>query len=204
MQVLRNRGVYENVKYVQQENFWIGPSSVRAPPAEGSRNWGGGILAPMVSHASLPQEALIHLGAKFSPCMRQDPQVHSFIRAAREREKHSACCVRNDRSGCVQTSEEECSVCPWSPQGSLIQTVTDSPELACTGPVTQIPVGCRERAEGSCHSPNVDLVGVSRVGVPSCSVFPGWNGSRAELRKFELVLRCGLLTQLVVHDAGLT
>ncbi|EAW85875.1 rhomboid 5 homolog 1 (Drosophila), isoform CRA_c [Homo sapiens] len=80
--VLRNRGVYENVKYVQQENFWIGPSS----------------------------EALIHLGAKFSPCMRQDPQVHSFIRSAREREKHSACCVRNDRSGCVQTSEEECSV----------------------------------------------------------------------------------------------
>ncbi|XP_045704905.1 inactive rhomboid protein 1 isoform X4 [Phyllostomus hastatus] len=79
--VLRNRGVYENVKYVQQENFWIGPSS----------------------------EALIHLGAKFSPCMRQDPQVHSFILAAREREKHSACCVRNDRSGCVQTSAEECS-----------------------------------------------------------------------------------------------
>ncbi|XP_028341833.1 inactive rhomboid protein 1 isoform X2 [Physeter macrocephalus] len=79
--VLRNRGVYENVKYVQQENFWIGPSS----------------------------EALIHLGAKFSPCMRQDPQVNSFIHAAREREKHSACCVRNDRSGCVQTSEEECS-----------------------------------------------------------------------------------------------
>lgn len=79
--VLRNRGVYENVKRVQQENFWIGPSS----------------------------EALIHLGAKFSPCMRQDPQVHSFILAARERERHSACCVRNDKSGCVQTSEEECS-----------------------------------------------------------------------------------------------
>ncbi|KAM9179216.1 inactive rhomboid protein 1 isoform 3-T4 [Mergus octosetaceus] len=79
--VLRNRGVYENVKYVQQENFWIGPSS----------------------------EALIHLGAKFSPCMRQDQQVHSFIKAKREKEKHSACCVRNDKSGCVQTSEEECS-----------------------------------------------------------------------------------------------
>ncbi|XP_062820466.1 inactive rhomboid protein 1 isoform X4 [Anolis carolinensis] len=80
-QVLRNRGVYENVKYVQQENFWIGPSS----------------------------EALIHLGAKFAPCMRQDQQVHSFISAARERERHSACCVRNDKSGCVQTAEEECS-----------------------------------------------------------------------------------------------
>lgn len=63
------------------------------------------------AHPDHPQEALIHLGAKFSPCMRQDPQVYSFICASREREKHSACCVRNDRSGCVQTSEEECSVC---------------------------------------------------------------------------------------------
>lgn len=29
LKVLRNKGVYENVKFVQQENFWIGPSSVR-------------------------------------------------------------------------------------------------------------------------------------------------------------------------------
>uniref|UniRef100_A0A671SPC9 Inactive rhomboid protein n=1 Tax=Sinocyclocheilus anshuiensis TaxID=1608454 RepID=A0A671SPC9_9TELE len=79
--VLRNKGVYENVKFVQQENFWIGPSS----------------------------EALIHLGAKFSPCMRQDHQVHKLIKKKRELERNSACCVRNDRSGCLQTSEEECS-----------------------------------------------------------------------------------------------
>uniref|UniRef100_A0A8C6LA23 Inactive rhomboid protein n=1 Tax=Nothobranchius furzeri TaxID=105023 RepID=A0A8C6LA23_NOTFU len=79
--VLRNKGVYENVKFVQQENFWIGPSS----------------------------EALIHLGAKYSPCMRQDKQVHNLIREKRAVERNSACCVRNDRSGCVQTSEEECS-----------------------------------------------------------------------------------------------
>ncbi|KAG5832172.1 hypothetical protein ANANG_G00288280 [Anguilla anguilla] len=45
--VLRTKGVYENVKFVQQENFWMGPSS----------------------------EALIHLGAKFSPCMRRDQQT---------------------------------------------------------------------------------------------------------------------------------
>jgi hypothetical protein len=110
--VLRNRGVYENVKYVQQENFWIGPSSVRAGlGAELGMPKQAGGLGPQLWSPS-PQEALIHLGAKFSPCMRQDPQVHSFIHAAREREKHSACCVRNDRSGCVQTSEEECSVCP--------------------------------------------------------------------------------------------
>ncbi|XP_072274989.1 inactive rhomboid protein 1 [Pyxicephalus adspersus] len=79
--VLRNKGVYENVRYIQQENFWIGPNS----------------------------EDLIHLGAKFSPCMRQDQQVYSLIQMKREKEKHSACCVRNDKSGCIQTSEEECS-----------------------------------------------------------------------------------------------
>lgn len=111
-QVLRKRGVYENVKYVQQENFWIGPSSVRTGLEEELRGVPS-VLGPrpqLLSPSS--QEALIHLGAKFSPCMRQDPQVHSFILAAREREKHSACCVRNDRSGCVQTTKEECSVGP--------------------------------------------------------------------------------------------
>ncbi|KAM3859739.1 inactive rhomboid protein 1 isoform 2-T2 [Diretmus argenteus] len=79
--VLRNKGVYENVKFVQQENFWVGPSS----------------------------EALIHLGAKFSPCMRQDQEVHELIQEKRARERGSGCCVRNDRSGCLQTSQEECS-----------------------------------------------------------------------------------------------
>lgn len=33
LQVLRNKGVYESVKYIQQENFWIGPSSVSDLPA---------------------------------------------------------------------------------------------------------------------------------------------------------------------------
>uniref|UniRef100_A0A672Q0N8 Inactive rhomboid protein n=1 Tax=Sinocyclocheilus grahami TaxID=75366 RepID=A0A672Q0N8_SINGR len=79
--VLRNKGVYENVKFMQQENFWVGPSS----------------------------EALIHLGAKFSPCMRQDQEVHQLIQEKKNSERHSACCVRNDKSGCVQTSQEECS-----------------------------------------------------------------------------------------------
>ncbi|XP_037319630.1 inactive rhomboid protein 1 isoform X2 [Pungitius pungitius] len=79
--VLRNKGVYENVKFVQQQNFWVGPSS----------------------------EALIHLGAKFSPCMRQDPEIQKLIQEKRAREGESGCCVRNDRSGCLQTLQEECS-----------------------------------------------------------------------------------------------
>ncbi|XP_077383395.1 inactive rhomboid protein 1 isoform X3 [Festucalex cinctus] len=96
--VLRNKGVYENVKFVQQENFWIGPSS----------------------------EALIHLGAKYSPCMRQDKQVHEFIREERNIERNSACCVRNDRSGCVQTSEEQCSVCSCVADSVNVVTVSGS------------------------------------------------------------------------------
>lgn len=65
----------------------------------------------MVLFQPLPsQEALIHLGAKYSPCMRRDKQVHDLIREKRAIERNSACCVRNDRSGCVQTSEDECSV----------------------------------------------------------------------------------------------
>nr|XP_057917826.1 inactive rhomboid protein 1 isoform X4 [Doryrhamphus excisus] len=79
--VLRNKGVYENVKFVQQQNFWIGPSS----------------------------EALIHLGAKFSPCMRQDQEIHRLVQEKRAKERESGCCVRNDRSGCLQTSQDECS-----------------------------------------------------------------------------------------------
>ncbi|XP_056135542.1 inactive rhomboid protein 2-like [Lampris incognitus] len=79
--VLKNKGVYESVKYIQQENFWIGPSS----------------------------EDLIHLGAKFSPCIRQDRQVVRLIQKAKDLERESGCCVQNDNSGCVQTLSTDCS-----------------------------------------------------------------------------------------------
>ncbi|XP_041077927.1 inactive rhomboid protein 2-like [Polyodon spathula] len=79
--VLRNKGVYESVKYIQQENFWIGPSS----------------------------DSLIHLGAKFSPCIRRDEQIAALIERAKERERGSGCCVQNDNSGCVQTLPDDCS-----------------------------------------------------------------------------------------------
>uniref|UniRef100_A0A8B9FF21 Inactive rhomboid protein n=1 Tax=Amazona collaria TaxID=241587 RepID=A0A8B9FF21_9PSIT len=80
--VLRNKGVYESVKYIQQENFWIGPSSID----------------------------LIHLGAKFSPCIRKDQQVERLIQRERDRERGSGCCVQNDNSGCIQTLPQDCSV----------------------------------------------------------------------------------------------
>lgn len=56
------------------------------------------------------QEALIHLGAKFSPCMRQDEEIDKLIQEKRAKERESGCCVRNDRSGCLQTLQEECPV----------------------------------------------------------------------------------------------
>ncbi|XP_040186034.1 inactive rhomboid protein 2 [Rana temporaria] len=79
--VLRNKGVYESVKYIQQENFWIGPSSI----------------------------ALIHLGAKFSPCIRRDAQIDRLIHREHDLERESGCCVQNDKSGCVQTLKRVCS-----------------------------------------------------------------------------------------------
>ncbi|XP_061086934.1 inactive rhomboid protein 1 isoform X2 [Conger conger] len=124
--VLRNKGVYENVKFVQQENFWVGPSS----------------------------EALIHLGAKFSPCMRQDQQVHDLIQEKMEKERNSACCVRNDQSGCVQTSEDECSTTlavwvkwPQNPSAPLLKGKVRQYGSVCH----QDPRMCLEPASGSPH-----------------------------------------------------
>ncbi|XP_060939555.1 inactive rhomboid protein 2-like [Limanda limanda] len=79
--VLKNKGIYESVKFIEQENFWIGPSS----------------------------DDLIHLGAKFSPCIRQDKQIVSLIQKAKDLERESGCCVQNDNSGCVQTHNSDCS-----------------------------------------------------------------------------------------------
>ncbi|XP_055510298.1 inactive rhomboid protein 2-like [Leucoraja erinacea] len=79
--VLRSKGTYESVENVQQENFWIGPSSA----------------------------ALVHLGAKFSPCIRRDPSISKLAEGMRDGERESGCCVQNDNSGCVQMLKQDCS-----------------------------------------------------------------------------------------------
>lgn len=55
---------------------------------------------------------LIHLGAKFAPCMRVDTKIMKEIDKMREKERETACCIRNDDSGCVQSSQADCSVSP--------------------------------------------------------------------------------------------
>lgn len=53
---------------------------------------------------------LIHLGAKFAPCMRVDDKISQQIDKIRAKERETACCIRNDDSGCVQSSQADCSV----------------------------------------------------------------------------------------------
>ena len=55
------------------------------------------------------QTALIHLGAKYSPCMRWDEVLDRDIKAERLKERDTACCIRKDRAGCVQSPKTECS-----------------------------------------------------------------------------------------------
>ncbi|XP_024940887.1 inactive rhomboid protein 1 isoform X3 [Cephus cinctus] len=72
----------QQVDYQEPANFWIGPRAAD----------------------------LIHLGAKFAPCMRRDIKILKEIDVWRERERDTACCIRNDDSGCVQSSKADCSV----------------------------------------------------------------------------------------------
>ena len=72
----------EQVDVREPANFWVGPSA----------------------------KDLIHLGAKFSPCMRRDNLIADRISNEMRREAaESGCCVKNDRSGCVTTSRDKCS-----------------------------------------------------------------------------------------------
>ncbi|XP_057323391.1 inactive rhomboid protein 1 isoform X2 [Microplitis mediator] len=72
----------QQVDYQEPANFWIGPRAAD----------------------------LIHLGAKFAPCMRRDMKILKEIDVWRERERDTACCIRNDDSGCVQSSKADCSI----------------------------------------------------------------------------------------------
>ncbi|XP_048509287.1 inactive rhomboid protein 1 isoform X2 [Athalia rosae] len=81
----------QQVDYQEPANFWIGPRAAD----------------------------LIHLGAKFAPCMRRDIKILKEIDVWRERERDTACCIRNDDSGCVQSSKQDCSntISTWKKWG---------------------------------------------------------------------------------------
>uniref|UniRef100_S4RSJ0 Inactive rhomboid protein n=1 Tax=Petromyzon marinus TaxID=7757 RepID=S4RSJ0_PETMA len=124
--ILRSKGSYEDVIYDQRQNFWIGPSS----------------------------EALAHLGAKFVPCMRPDAALGETLARQRAQEALTGCCVRNDGSGCVQTTGDECSKTlenwiKW-PESSLLLMEDKRPRTS--GAVCgQDPRVCEEPASSLPH-----------------------------------------------------
>lgn len=80
-QVLVTSLSLQQVDYMEPANFWLGPRAAD----------------------------LIHLGAKFAPCMRVDNKILQQIEKTRAKERETACCIRNDDSGCVQSSQADCS-----------------------------------------------------------------------------------------------
>ncbi|XP_063655416.1 inactive rhomboid protein 2 isoform X5 [Pan troglodytes] len=127
--VLRNKGVYESVKYIQQENFWVGPSSID----------------------------LIHLGAKFSPCIRKDRQIEQLVLRERDLERDSGCCVQNDHSGCIQTQRKDCSetlatFVKWQDDTGPPMDKSDLGQKRTSGAVChQDPRTCEEPASSGAH-----------------------------------------------------
>lgn len=81
-QVLVTSLSLQQVQHLEQRNVWIGPKNID----------------------------LVHLGAKFAACMRRDIKILDVISKTRRQERESACCIRNDDSGCVQSSQADCSV----------------------------------------------------------------------------------------------
>ncbi|CAH8858598.1 unnamed protein product [Trichobilharzia szidati] len=72
----------DQVCWIEYENLWIGPR----------------------------QTDLIRLGARFPPCMRFDPALHSrVIERQKKFDRASGCCIRNDGGGCYQTHRDVCS-----------------------------------------------------------------------------------------------
>ncbi|GAB1610297.1 inactive rhomboid protein 2-like [Argonauta hians] len=91
---------------------------------------------------------LIHLGAKYSPCMRVDKNIQKVISNDEKLESQSACCVRNDGSGCAQMIETQCSKTissfydkkeMFKMIGKETQTVCGLDPRFCKNPASQAP-----------------------------------------------------------------
>lgn len=136
----------EKVHYFEQSNMWIGPR----------------------------QADLIHLGAKYSPCMRTDINVFNRLEERRAVERSTGCCVYNDMSGCVQLSRKDCpqtlatwlngTVCGQDPAYCKRSVMLSS--LWPEDDITQWPI-CEESsvAEGASGPTHMTCV---LVGRPCC------------------------------------
>lgn len=104
--------VHQTEAYYEKDNSWFGPR---------------------------PQD-LIHLGAKFTPCMRRDSLIYTEINKDRDKEKSTGCCVRAYDSTCLQTTKENClDTSIWhswnetTPNALSISTILNTKPLISTG-----------------------------------------------------------------------
>ncbi|CAK9304500.1 unnamed protein product [Gordionus sp. m RMFG-2023] len=99
----------EKAGFLEPENFWVGPTPF----------------------------SLIHLGAKYAPCMRKDPVVWKEIELRHASENKTACCVRRDGSGCVQSARADCldvQFFDWIKYSSSVGTVCGQDPNYCDNP----------------------------------------------------------------------
>lgn len=84
--------------YFEEDNLWLGPRS----------------------------QDLIHLGAKFTPCMRRDSLIYNEIYQDKQNEKMTGCCIRSDDSTCLQRTKNACQ----SNWHSWNESTPETPALA--------------------------------------------------------------------------
>ncbi|XP_071512963.1 inactive rhomboid protein 1 isoform X2 [Panulirus ornatus] len=159
-QVLMASLSIQTVDYWEPSNFWIGPRAAD----------------------------LIHLGAKFAPCMRKDEKIFRHVEEQRREERETGCCIRNDDSGCVQSSRRECSTRlsvwkKWSelakgPDGRLSGSVCGQDPNYCKEPasvpphewpddITQWPI-CRKRIAAVKKIHAAEHMACEVIGHPCC------------------------------------
>ncbi|KAL8561230.1 hypothetical protein ACOMHN_024486 [Nucella lapillus] len=73
---------------------------------------------------------LIHLGARYSPCMRVDPNLKVLLNNDKKLENKSACCVRNDGAGCVQRVEQQC-ICTDTRRPNISKSGAQDRHMSC-------------------------------------------------------------------------
>jgi len=104
----------EKKSYMERENLWLGPR----------------------------QADLVHLGAKYSPCIRRDANIEIALAEDRRRERQTACCINSDGSGCVQLPKQSCSssLSKWYEFGDgRPGSVCGQDPKFCTSPLSLAP-----------------------------------------------------------------
>ncbi|XP_032726431.1 inactive rhomboid protein 2 isoform X2 [Lontra canadensis] len=116
-------------------------------------------IAPVgfAQHVTSQLVDLIHLGAKFSPCIRKDQQIEQLVLRERDLERDSGCCVQNDHSGCIQTRRKDCSetlatFVKWQDDTGPPMDKSDLGQKRTSGAVChQDPRTCEEPASSGAH-----------------------------------------------------